>query len=294
MTVTVPASLGSALEALAAAPTSQVLAGGTDFMVEVNDGRRRPSAVVCTRAVPELRSWDVDSEEIRIGAGVTYRDLLAPPLSDLVPGLAQAARTVGSPAIRNAGTLGGNLATASPAGDTLPVLAALDARIEVASIHGARQLALSELIVGPKVTTLRPDELITSVRVRRGRGGQEYLKVGVRNAMVIAVASLAMVVDAADGRIGIGLGSVGPVPLRVVEAESWLGSRVDWPSMRLIEDGTCDQAETFDRLAALVRAAALPIDDHRSSARYRAHAVGVLAGRAAARLFGLVEERGRV
>jgi CO/xanthine dehydrogenase FAD-binding subunit len=292
MTVTVPTSLGAALEALAATPATQVLAGGTDFMVEVNDGRRRPPAVVCTAAIPELRGWDVEGDEIRIGAGVTYRELLEPPLADLIPALAQAARTVGSPPIRNAGTIGGNVATASPAGDTLPVLAALDARIELASTRGSRRVAVSELIVGPKRTTMRPGELITAVHVRQNGGGQEYLKVGVRNAMVIAVASLAMVVDPPNGRIGIGLGSVGPVPLRAAEAEAWLASRVDWPTMRLIGRDGSDQAETLDRLAALVGAAARPIDDHRSTARYRTHAVGVLAGRAARRLFGVAVGRG--
>jgi CO/xanthine dehydrogenase FAD-binding subunit len=292
MTVTVPASLGHALEVLAANPTTQVLAGGTDFMVEVNDGRRRPSTVVCTAAVPELRGWDADGDDIRIGAGVTYRELLEPPLGDLIPALAQAARTVGSPPIRNAGTIGGNLATASPAGDTLPVLLALDARIELASTRGIRHLSLSELIIGPKTTTLQPGELISAVRVRRYGGGQEYLKVGVRNAMVIAVASLAMVVDRANGRIGIGLGSVGPVPLRATEAEAWLASRIDWPTMRLIERNASAPTETVDRLAALVGAAARPIDDHRSTARYRTHAVGVLAARAARRLFAVAEGRG--
>ncbi len=292
MTVITPASLEAAIEALAATPAAQVLAGGTDFMVELNDGRRRPSAVVCTRAVPELRGWEADGEEVRIGAGVTYRELLDPPFVQMVPALAHAARTVGSPPIRNAGTIGGNLATASPAGDTLPVLAALDARIDVASIRGTRHLTLSELIIGPKTTTLQPGEIITSVRVRHCRGGQDYLKVGVRNAMVIAVASLAMVVDAPNARIGIGLGSVGPVPLRVVEAEAWLASRVDWPSMRLIGADGSGEAETVGRLAALVRGAARPIDDHRSTARYRTHAVGVLAVRAARRLFSGAQARG--
>ena len=279
MTVAVPASLGDALDALSARPHAHVLAGGTDFMVEVNDGRRRPAAVVCTRAVPELRSWDLDGEVVRIGAGVTYRQLMDAPLAQLVPGLAQAARTVGSPPIRNAGTIGGNLATASPAGDTLPVLAALDARVEVAGPGGARELGWSELIVGPKQTTLQPGELIVAVRVPARASGQEYLKVGVRNAMVIAVASLAMIVDPAGRRVGIGLGSVGPMPLRAPEAEGWLAEMVDWDSMRV------SPGEDLGRLAELVRAAARPIDDHRSSARYRTHAVGVLAVRAARRLF---------
>jgi CO/xanthine dehydrogenase FAD-binding subunit len=203
---------------------------------------------------------------------------MSPDLAGLVPGLAMAARTVGSPQIRNAGTVGGNIATASPAGDTLPVLIALDAVVEVAGATGRRQVALQELIVGPKRTSLRPGELIAAVEVPILRGGQEYLKVGVRNAMVIAVASLALVADV-DGRsVRCGLGSVGPVPLRAREAEAWLAREVDWTSGRL----SPERAVEFGRM---VTAAARPIDDHRSSAAYRNHAVGVMAARAAARLF---------
>jgi CO/xanthine dehydrogenase FAD-binding subunit len=282
VTVVVPTSLSGAIEALSDRPDADVLAGGTDFMVAVNEGRRRPTAVVCIRAVPELRTWDLDGDMVRIGAGVTYRELMEAPLSQLVPALAQAARTVGSPPIRNAGTIGGNLATASPAGDTLPVLAALGARVEVTGPAGTRRIGLADLVVGPKQTTLGSGELVTAVLVRAGHAPQEFLKVGVRNAMAIAVASLAMTVDAEARQIGIGLGSVGPVPLRAPDAERWLASAVDWDRLRLADRAGFDPAQ----LARLVRAAAQPIDDHRSTARYRTHSVGVLAVRAARRLFG--------
>lgn len=282
MTVVVPTSLSGAIEALSDRPDADVLAGGTDLMVAVNEGRRRPTAVVCIRAVRELRTWDLEGDVVRIGAGVTYQELMEAPLSQLVPGLAQAARTVGSPPIRNAGTIGGNLATASPAGDTLPVLAALGARVEVTGPAGTRTIGIPDLIVGPKRTTLGSGELVTAVLVPAGLAPQEFLKVGVRNAMVIAVASLAMTVDVEARRIGIGLGSVGPVPLRAPDAERWLAAAVDWDRLRLADQAGFDPTE----LARLVRAAAQPIDDHRSTARYRTHAVGVLAVRATRRLFG--------
>ena len=141
---------------------------------------------------------------------------------DILPGLSQASRTVGSPQIRNAGTLGGNLGTASPAGDTLPVLAALDATIVVASRHGRRSLSLDELIVGPKRTTLGPGEVIVEVRVPAGMGSQEFLKVGTRNAMVIAVANVAVVVDWLGRSVRCALGSVGPVMIRAGEAEEFI------------------------------------------------------------------------
>jgi CO/xanthine dehydrogenase FAD-binding subunit len=273
MTVAAPTRLDAALDALAAAPGAHVLAGGTDLMVEVNHGGRRPDAVVAVGRVTELRGWGLEPDGmLRIGAAVTYTELTGGELARLVPGLAQASRTVGSPQIRNAGTIGGNLGTASPAGDTLPVLAALDAEVEMVSAEGPRRVPLDEFITGPKRTALRQGELITAVRVPPASAGdtQEYLKVGTRNAMVIAVASCAVIVEPAARRVRVGLGSVGPRPLRASDAEAWAHRHVDWAS------GEVDDASEFGRLVA---AAALPIDDHRSTEAYRRHAVGVLARR---------------
>src|SRR4051795_2070059 len=170
MGVHLATSLADALAAMATDPTAHVLAGGTDLMVEVNFGHRSPSAVIAIDRVPELRGWHrVDGpvgprRALRLGAGLTYRDMLAPDLAALLPALAEAARTVGSPQIRNAGTLGGNLGTCSPAGDALPVLCALDAVITVASAEGRRTLSFAEFNVGPKRTALRGGELVVDVR----------------------------------------------------------------------------------------------------------------------------------
>jgi CO/xanthine dehydrogenase FAD-binding subunit len=234
---------------------------------------------VCLRKVEELKGWRLDGADVVLGAGITYTELMAPQLGDLLPGLAQASRTVGSPQIRNAGTLGGNLGTASPAGDSLPVLAALDAKIVVASKQGRRILELDDLIVGPKRTTLGPGEVIVEVRVPAALGSQEFLKVGTRNAMVIAVANVALVVDWAGRSVRCALGSVGPVVIRARDAEELISSRIDWAGRTLPDDG--DLAE----FTALVRSAARPIDDHRSTADYRRHAVGVCAYRALGRVF---------
>ncbi len=255
MAVVVPRSLDEAVGALGAAPGATVLAGGTDLMVGINAGAE-PGDVVALSGVAALRGWEADDTTVRLGAGMTYTDLLAPGLRHKIPGLAQAARTVGSPQIRNAGTIGGNLGTASPAGDTLPVLAALDAVVELIGLRGARLLRLDEFITGPKQTARQPDELIAAVLVPVATGPQEYLKVGVRNAMVIAIASLALVVH--DGAIGVGLGSVGPVPIR------------------LHADDSISAAELVEEVVAAAR----PIDDHRATAAYRRHAVSVLAERA--------------
>jgi CO/xanthine dehydrogenase FAD-binding subunit len=273
VTVACPTSLDAALDALASEPGAHVLAGGTDLMVEVNHGGRRPDAVVAVGRVGELRGWGLEADGVlRIGAGVTYTDLMGSGLATLAPGLADAARTVGSPQIRNAGTIGGNLGTASPAGDTLPVLAALDAEVDLVSVDGPRRLPLADFITGPKRTALRPGELITAVRVPPAVAGdtQEYLKVGTRNAMVIAVASCAVVVEPAARRVRVGLGSVGPRPLRATDAEAWAEHHVDWDA------GAVDDPEEFGRLVA---EAARPIDDHRSTEVYRRHAVAVLAKR---------------
>src|SRR3954463_7660707 len=170
MSVLNPTHLADALAVLAAEPTTMVLAGGTDAMVEINMGHRRPKAVVSVGRIPELRSWSYDVSPdgtkpplLRIGAGVTYAEIETDPLRTWVPALAQAARTVGSPQIRNAATLGGNVATASPAGDTLPVLVALGATVELARVGSRRHVAIAELLAGPKITTMEPDELIVSV-----------------------------------------------------------------------------------------------------------------------------------
>lgn len=274
MTTQVAATLDQALGALAAEPDATVLAGGTDVMVDVNAGRRRLSAVVMIGRVAELRGWQVDGATLRIGGATTYTDMLEPAFAAVAPGLAEAARTVGSPQIRNAGTLGGNIGTASPAGDTLPVLVALDAVVVLASAAGERRVPLTALITGPKRTGIAPGELVAAVEIPAGPGRpQEYLKVGTRNAMVIAVASCALVLDRPRRRVGVGLGSVGPVPLRAPAAEAWAAERIDW-----------DQSSADPALAAefgrMVAAEARPIDDHRSTAEYRRHAVGVLAGRA--------------
>lgn len=278
MTVLLPTSVEEALAALRE-PDAQLLAGGTDFVVELNAGRRQLSTVVALDRIAELRGWRRSADTVWLGAGITYTEMLEPSLAELVPALAQAARTVGSPQIRNAGTLGGNLGTASPAGDTLPVLAALEAIVEVYGPHGGRDVPLADFVIGPKRNALGPGELIVGVRVPVLRGHQEFRKVGVRNAMVIAVASLALAVDEPGRSIRCALGAVGPVPIRATEAEAWLAGRADW--QRRVTPPAGELHEFGDLVARASRA----IDDHRGTADYRTYAVGVLARRAGAQLF---------
>jgi len=278
MTVLVPTRVDDALTLLAEDPRRHVLAGGTDFMVEVNYGARRPLGVVSLRALDELRGWRRRGDELILGAGLRFVDMLRPEFVAVAPGLAQAARTVGSAQIRSTGTLGGNIATASPAGDTLPILYALDATVSVASVREERTLPISELICGVKQTTLADDELILSVSVPVAAGPQEFLKIGPRNAMVIAVASVALVVDIDGRRLGCALGSVGPTVLRCGEAEAMAEEEIDWDS------GQIDDPRVYETFGALCAEASRPIDDHRSSSRYRRHGVSVLSRRALMRV----------
>ena len=275
MPVHLPDSVDAAVSALAAEPAATVLAGGTDLMVEVNEGHRRPeSSVVVVNRIPELRSWhrSADASSVTIGAAVCWSELVEGPLAEMVPALAQASRTVGSPQIRNAGTLGGNLATCSPAGDGLPVLAALGATVELASATGRRSLPVAEFMLGVKRTALGPGEMIVSVTLPIVDGWQGYAKVGVRNAMVIAVASACVVLDRTNRAVAVALGSVGPTVLRCPDAETHLAGVIDWHRLEVPVD-------ELGRFRELVSAASRPISDHRSTAEYRRHAVGVLAQR---------------
>jgi CO/xanthine dehydrogenase FAD-binding subunit len=283
MGVLVPSSLDDAMAVMGANPDALVLAGGTDLMVAINEGHRPltgEETVVAVGRVPELRAWSYDpaTEVVRLGAGVTYAELAADPLAALLPALAQAARTVGSPQIRNAATIGGNVATCSPAGDGLPVLAALEARVELLGPDGVRTLRIAEVMPGVKRTARRPGELITAVTVPRLDGWQGYAKVGVRNAMVIAICGACLAVDVPSRSVRIALGSVAPTIVRAPAAEALAAAAVDWDA------GTVDDA-TVTRFGELAAAATRPIDDHRASAAYRRRAIDVLARRLLRRAF---------
>lgn len=291
MAVLRPTSLADACAALAAEPGSVPLAGGTDLMVEVNAGRRLPPTVVSLAGIDELRGWSVDDRGaglgrvLRIGACTTYTELLDPTVASVAPSLSQAARTVGSPQIRNAGTIGGNLATSSPAGDTLGVLTALGATVEVASVGGTRSVAVPDLVVGPKRNSLEAGELIAAVEVPVLDGPQEFLKVGTRSAMVISVVSLAAAVDVAGRSIRMVAGSASPRPARLTAAEKRAESVCDWDGLA-VGSPRAPSPGDLDAIAELVRDAVRPIDDHRSTADYRRHALGVLATRALVRMIG--------
>ncbi|MEN9802469.1 MAG: hypothetical protein RLZ37_1594, partial [Actinomycetota bacterium] len=226
MSVLSPTSVDQLLDMLAADPQADVISGGTDFMVEVNLHARRPETVISLRRVAELREWSYRPTRslVTIGAGLPYAEMEQGEIAQLLPALAQAARTVGSPQIRAAGTIGGNLGTCSPAGDILPVIAALDATIHVISAHGMRDVSWNDFMLGVKRNALQPGEIVHSVSLPVIDGWQGYAKVGTRNAMVISTASACLVRDADEGIVMIALGAVGPTVIRCFEAERWLAT----------------------------------------------------------------------
>ena len=254
MDVLTPRSLDEALRLKAEQPDARPIEGGTDLMVELNFDRGRPPALLNLNEVRELHRWSRENGALRLGAGLTYTEAMLPELAGLLPALAEASRTVGSPQIRNRGTIGGNLGTASPAGDALPPLLIEDATVECASVRGVRRVPLAEFITGVKRNALADDELITAVYVTPSGAPQTFMKIGPRNAMVIAVVSLAV---SAGDELRASFGSASPRPVLVTVPR--------------------DEA---DALPDKVASAAAPIDDVRGTAAYRTHALRVLATRA--------------
>jgi CO/xanthine dehydrogenase FAD-binding subunit len=272
-----PETWPEALQMKAAHPQAVPIQGGTDVMVELNFDRYRPEYLLDLTRVSELAQWAPDNGHIRLGAGVSYTRVIT-ELGDRLPGLAMASRTVGSPQIRNRGTVGGNLGAASPAGDSHPALLAAYAHVEVESVRGARQIPAEEFYTGVKRNALGPDELIKAVLIAPPAGPQQFCKIGTRNAMVIAVAAFGLALHPDREAVGTGIGSAAPTPRRALAAEQFLAQSLTddglWESRGALPDAT------GRHFADLVADAASPIDDVRGTARYRVHSLSVMARRA--------------
>src|SRR5713226_1849402 len=271
-----PTSWPEALAMKAAHPEAMPIAGGTDVMVEINLDRHRPAAIMDLTRVAELTVWGTEDGFLRVGAGVTYARIID-ELGDRLPGLAMASRTVGSPQIRNRGTVGGNLGSASPAGDAHPPLLASEALVELASPAGSRRIPARDFYTGPKRNAMRSDELIAAFLVEPAKGPQQFSKVGTRNAMVIAVCSFSIALDPERRQVGTGIGSAAPTPVTAGEAESFMEGVLD--EAGLWEKPADLPPSAIARFGELVAAAARPIDDVRGTAAYRRHALAVLARR---------------
>ncbi|TDC68837.1 xanthine dehydrogenase family protein subunit M [Actinomadura sp. GC306] len=283
-----PATWADALAAKAERPDALPLQGGTDVMVELNFAARRPAALLDLTRVRDLAEWDtVDGDtadgytadggtaggRLRVGAGVTYTRLIE-ELGGRLPGLAQASRTVGSPQIRNRGTVGGNLGAASPAGDAHPPLLACGAEVEAESAaRGVRMIPAADFCTGVKRSALEPDELIRAFWAPPASGPQYFAKIGPRNAMVIAVCSFAVALHPAERRAGTGLGSAAPTPRRATAAEEFISGELDWAGRGPLAEAAAR------RFGELVADASSPIDDVRGTGDYRRHSLAVLARR---------------
>ncbi|WP_255953660.1 FAD binding domain-containing protein [Streptomyces odontomachi] len=271
-----PTRWADALAAKAAHPAAVPLAGGTDVMVEINFDHRRPTHLLDLTRIGELFTWDADQRTIRLGACVPYADIIRNLRGEL-PGLALASHTVASPQIRNRGCVGGNLGTASPAGDAHPALLAAGAEVEVESVRGVRRIPIDAFYTGVKRNALAPDELIKAVHIEKADGPQQFSKVGTRNAMVIAVCAFGIALHPRTRTVRTGIGSAAPTPIRAQAAEDFLNAA-------LKDGGLWDSGGAIDpslvrRFADLCAAACNPIDDVRGTADYRRHAVGVMARR---------------
>jgi CO/xanthine dehydrogenase FAD-binding subunit len=271
-----PATWSDALAIKAGQPAALPLAGGTDVMVDINFDRARPAALLDLTGIGELADWAASDGVIRLGAGVPYARVIS-ELGGRLPGLAVASRTVGSPQIRNRGTIGGNLGSASPAGDAHPPLLTCDTVVLAESLRGTRRIPIREFYTGVKQSALAADELIAAIEVPETGGPQQFAKVGVRNAMVIAVVSFALALHPGRGRVGTGLGSAAPTPRPAGAAEDFLSAELADQGLWESRGPLPETAVT--RFADLVAQAAAPIDDVRGSASYRRHALAVLARR---------------
>src|SRR5690348_12173683 len=245
-----PATWADALAMKAEQPAAVAIAGGTDVMVDINFDRVRPTALLDLTGISELAEWSADGTVIRLGAGVPYARVIS-ELGGRLPGLAMASRTVGSPQIRNRGTVGGNLGAASPAGDAHPPLLAAYAQVEVESARGRRLIPAADFYTGVKRNALAPDELISAVLITPPAGPQQFCKIGTRNAMVIAVAAFSLALHPDNGTVGTGIGSAAPTPRRATAAEEFLAQALAeaglWESRGPLPEAT---AARFADLAA--------------------------------------------
>ncbi len=270
-----PTSLDEALRALAERPWL-MLAGGTD-LYPANVGRPISDDVLDVTALPELRAIAIADGVVRIPALATWTDIVRADLPAAFDGLKAAARSIGGVQIQNRGTLAGNLCNASPAADGLPNLMALDARVELVSTAGRREIPVGEFVIGNRRTVRRPDELVTAILVPAPSASARsiFLKLGSRAYLVISIASVAAVLDVGgDGRVAsarIVVGACSEVPKRVEAAEARLIGEVASPSLA----GAIDHRDV---------AALTPIDDVRGTAAYRRDAALTLVRRAVAPL----------
>lgn len=262
MKVLLPVSLEEFWKIKGEEPKAMIMGGGTDLLVKLREAGPDTRTILALEKIMELQQIELTPSEVIIGAMVTHQQLLDNPIINChLSALGAAAAVLGSPAIRHMATIGGNICTASPAGDTLPPLYVLQAQLEITSRRGSRMMDIEDFIQGPGKTSLKEDELLTKIRIPLPAAATSsyYFKVGQRKALAIAVCSMAVALQVQAEqieRVRIAWGSVGPTVMVFPEADKMLQGRT--LSVGLLR-------EYGERAAQQVQ----PISDIRASARYR-------------------------
>lgn len=272
MDVLSPRSLDEALRLLAQSPEALPIAGGTDLMVDLNFDRRRPEALLNLNEVPELAGWSRENGTVRLGAGLTYAEAMQGDVAGLLPALAEASRTVGSPQIRNRGTIGGNLSHADPASELPAIAVAMEARMRIKSSAGERQMAASEFFVGLLSTDIQPDEMLVEIAFPspKPRSGACFMEVARRRGDFALAGFAAMVtLDEAQRCTNLRLALCG-VGETAVDASHAGFSLIGQPCI----------PEAIEAVATGVREAIAPSGNVHASPDYQRHIAGVLAMRA--------------
>ncbi len=273
LTVFLPETLPELLGLTSRYSDAVLYAGGTDILVQLRAGTIAPPALICLERVTALRFIREQENHLMIGACTRLTDILeSSPVAVHLPLLCKAVRALGSPLIRHAATIGGNICTASPAGDTLPALTILDAVLELHTSEGARRVPLHEFIRGPGRTACRPGEILTAIEIPKPAGFNihHFEKVGQRNALAISIASFAALLRLSDSGVienaRLAWGSVGPTVVTSKSAENALiGNRLNH--------------DVLSHAAVIAQAAVSPIDDIRAGAAYRRQVSGNLVRR---------------
>ncbi|MBN1277581.1 MAG: xanthine dehydrogenase family protein subunit M [Deltaproteobacteria bacterium] len=268
--VFIPETQAELFDIIACNPKSRMFAGGTDLLVKLRSGQFDSDDLVSLERIDELKGVEDYGDEVFIGACTTHSALIADPVIQMhFPVLVKALRVLGSPQIRNMGTIGGNIVTASPAGDTLPPLYLLEADLELKTKDSSRLVGIKDFIKGPGRNDLAPGEILARVRLRKcpAYNLQHYEKVGQRNSLAISIVSLAAVLNVSDKgiitEVRFSWGSAGPTVITCKEAEAVLAGR---PVSN----------ESLEKAARLARKAVKPIADVRASAEYRRQVSGNL------------------
>jgi len=254
---------------------AKLLAGGTDLLVLLKDGKLKAETVMSLGGVSELKVIRRQDGGVMLGALASHRDVASSPLvQQQYPDLAEACSQVGAIQIQNLGTVGGNICNASPAADAAPPLLLTDALLTLASTRGERRIPINEFFLGPRQTVLEPDEILKDIFLPppAGRRGATYLKLGRREAMEIAIVGIGVAVhlngsDQVASECRIAMGSVAPTPIRARPAEALVNNKEI-------------TKELVDEIAAVAAEAARPISDVRATAEYRLDMIRVLCRRA--------------